>query len=134
MAIEIKILDVWKNDASELTMVEKMRAKQTLTGVPTTEDMSGRKVAVTKVVTLKVHNDKLTDPDYTLMQITGYDPDTGEILELNTSSESFMSGMEEMLEDVEDKVSAVVIEVKAQPSKNFTGRSFYTPRIIDILP
>lgn len=134
MAIEIKILDVWKSDASELTMVEKMRAKQTLTGVPTTEDMTGRKVAVTKVVTLKVHNDKLTDPDYTLMQITGYDPDTGEILELNTSSESFMSGMEEMLEDVEDKVSAVVIEVKAQPSKNFTGRSFYTPRIIDILP
>lgn len=134
MAVEIKILDYWKNDASELTMVEKMRAKQTLTGVPTTEDMSGRKIAVTKTITLKVHNDKLQDPDYTLMQITGYDPDTGEILELNTSSESFMSGMEEMLEDVEDKVNAVVIEVKGQASKNFTGRSFYTPRIIDILP
>lgn len=134
MAVEIKILDYWKNDASELTMVEKMRAKQTLTGVPTTEDMSGRKIAVTKTITLKVHNDKLQEPDYTLMQITGYDPDTGEILELNTSSESFMSGMEEMLEDVEDKVNAVVIEVKGQASKNFTGRCFYTPRIVDILP
>lgn len=134
MAVEIKILDVWKNDASELTMVEKMRAKQTLTGVPTTEDMSGRKVAVTKVVTLKVHNDKLADPDYTLMQISGYDPDTGEVVELNTSSESFMTGMAEILEEVETKVNAVVIEVKGQPSKNFTGRSFYIPRIIDILP
>ena len=133
MAVEIKILDYWKNDASELTIVEKMRAKQSLTGVPTTEDMSGRKIAVTKSITLKVHNDKLQEPDYTLMQITGYDPDTGEILELNTSSESFMSGMEEMLEDVEDKVNAVVIEVKGQPSKNFTGRNFYTPRIVDIL-
>lgn len=134
MAIEIKILDVWKNDASELTMVEKMRVKQTLTGVPTTEDMAGRKVAVTKVITLKVHNDKLPEPDYTLMQISGYDPETGEIVELNTSSESFMTGMAEMLEEVETKVNAVVIEVKAQASKNFTGRSFYTPRIIDILP
>lgn len=134
MAVEIKILDVWKNDASELTMVEKMRAKQTLTGVATTEDMSGRKVAVTKVVTIKVHNDKLADPDYTLMQISGYDPDTGEVIEINTSSESFMTGMTEMLEEVETKVNALVIEVKGQASKNFTGRSFYTPRIIDILP
>lgn len=133
MAVESKILNVWKADGTNtLEMVEKIRIKQTLTGVPTTEEMNGRVVGLRKVVTVQVHNPHLDDPDYTLMQCTGVD-ENGEVVEFNTSSQSFMDAMQDMLSEISDPVESVVIQIVGQPSKNFKDRNFYTPRILDIV-
>lgn len=129
--VETRVEKFWKADQTELTMVEKIRSKQTISGMPSVQEMTG-KMKIVKWVLLHVHNDKLDEPEYQLMEVTGVD-DMGEMLEFNTSSASFIESMIDMFAEITDPVEAVEISVVALPSNNFKERSFYTARIEDIL-
>lgn len=134
MAVTSTVTFIWKADGlATLDVVESIRAKQSLTGLPTTEDVMGKIIHLDKVIECDVFNPHLEGDkqNYTVMMCSGWDED-GLKIDFNTSSKSFIDGMKDMLKEITNPVRSVVIEIASHPSKNFKDRDFYTPRIVDI--
>lgn len=130
--VETKLVDFWKADQQPLTLVDKIRCKQTISSMESVQAYGGKTICITQWTQVEVHNDRLEEPDYKVMQVQGVTED-GEVVEFNTSSSSFIEGMLDMCSDIEDECKALKIEVVAVPSNNYKDRFFYLPRIIDIV-
>lgn len=132
--VETRVERFWKADGQELGLIDKIKSKQSISGLPSIEKTASEHEIITLLqwILLKVHNDKLEEPDYELLQVEAVD-ESGEKVNFNTSSETFIQGITEMCGDIPTPVGGVVTQIVSAPSKNYKDRKFYRPRIVDIV-
>lgn len=113
--------------SKELTARERVAVKDTTNAIPLDEATKGGTlvIPVDYYVCLEVHNEKSEDKDYKKYIVVDK---TGN--KYVTGSESFLTSMVEILDEMAESGEDFQIEVYRVPSKNYKGKEFLTCSIV----
>lgn len=132
MAKEVKILGSFPNT---LTMVEQLKAKQKISGLPTVEEIhtiaDGDEIQLISYVHMG-STDREGEP-YEVLQVAAQTADTS--FRFNTSSKSFMDSMIDMVENLTAELESgksMYFTIGKQESQNYKGKHYYTCDLSDV--
>lgn len=135
MSVKSEIVSMFTGK-KEASAIDRIRAKQSISCGTTLDDVCAGKsiqlMTIKKASILDVTNDKLETPNYRVMVVDGVID--GNDVTFNTSSSTFINGIEEIIDDFgcyELDVEEFDISVNAIKSKNYAG-VFYKPVIRDV--
>lgn len=135
MAVKSEIVSMFTGN-KEATAIDRIRAKQSISCGTTLDDVCSGKslklMTIKKAAIIDVTNDKLETPNYRVMVVDAVLD--GNDVTFNTSSGTFINGIEEIIDDFdcyELDVNEFDISINAIKSKNYAG-VFYKPVIRDV--
>ena len=113
--------------SKELTARERVAIKDTTNAVSLDDATKEGKVLIDidYYAKLMVHNDHSEDQEYEKYIIVAKDS-----TKYVTGSQSFLSAMEEIMDEMADSGEDFQIEVYRMPSKNYKGKEFLTCSIV----
>lgn len=132
MAKEVKILGSFPNT---MTMVEQLKAKQKITGLPSVEEIHSIADGDEIQLISYVHMESI-DRDgkpYEVLQVTAQTADTS--FRFNTSSKSFMDSMFDMVVNLSTELESgksMYFTIGKQESQNYKGKCYYTCDLSDV--
>lgn len=113
--------------SKELSARDRVAIKDTTNAVALDEATKAGKVIIDMdfYAHLNVHNEKSEDKDYDKYVIVDKDG-----TKYVTGSQSFVSALEEIVDEMADSGEAYQLEVYRMPSKNYKGKEFLTCSIV----
>lgn len=113
--------------SKELTARDRVAIKDTTNAVSLDEATKNSKVIIDLdyYAKLAVHNEHSEDKDYDKYIIVAKDG-----TKYVTGSTSFLTAMEEIVDEMEDSGEDFQLEVYRMPSKNYKGKEFLTCSIV----
>lgn len=135
MAVKSEIVSMFTGN-KDATAIDRIRVKQSISCGNTLDGVCSGKslnlMTIKKLAILDVMNEKLETPNYRVMVVDAVVD--GNDVTFNTSSSTFINGIEEIIDDFgcyELDVEEFDISVNAIKSKNYAG-VFYKPVIKDV--
>lgn len=113
--------------SKELSARDRVAIKDTANAVALDDATKGGKVVIDieYYAKLMIHNDHSEDKDYEKYIIVSKDGS-----KYVTGSQSFLSAMEEIMDEMDDSGEDFQIEAYRMPSKNYKGKEFLTCSIV----